>query len=241
MLQEIKKIHIEHKGRYGSPRITKEMREKKIPINEKRVARIMQKNHIFGRICKKFRVTTTDSNHNHPVAENILNRNFKAKKPNEKWASDITYLKIGKSWIYLCTIMDLWNREIIGWRLSFDLSARLVISSFESAMQRRGNPTNVLFHSDRGVQYACYDFRKILSDYKCIQSMSRKGNCWDNAVMESFFHTLKMEEVPKRGYKNLEEARSKLFDYLERYYNRCRIHSAIDYQKPSLMYEKFVV
>lgn len=240
ILAEIQRIHKEHEGRYGSPRIASEIRDSLFQAGVNKVARIMRENGIFGRICRKYKVVTTDSNHDHPIAENILNRNFNAEKPNEKWVSDITYVLVGNTWAYLCTIMDLWNREIIGWRLSIDLSAKFVVSTFESAMQRRGNPTNVLFHSDRGVQYACNEFRKILSDRKCIQSMSRKGNCWDNAVMESFFHTLKLEAVPKEGFSDFEEAKSKLFDYLERYYNRCRRHSAIDYQKPSLMYEKLV-
>ena len=240
LVVEIKKIHQEHEGRYGSPRIANEICENHFEISKNKVARIMRENRIIGRICKTFKVSTTDSNHDHPISENILNRNFKAEKPNEKWVSDITYIMAGKSWIYFFTIMDLWNREIIGWSLSRDLSAQSLISSFEAAMLRRGGPTNVLFHSDRGVQYACNKFRELLSDYKCIQSMSRKGNCWDNAVMESFFHTLKLEAVPKEGYENFEDAKIKLFDYLERYYNRCRQHSSIGYQKPSLMYEKFV-
>lgn len=235
LLELIGNIFREHAGRYGSPRIWKELRCMEHYLNIKKVARLMRLGGYFGGILKKFRVQTTDSRHNYAISPNLLKQNFKTGKLNEVWLSDITYIRLGPIWVYLCVFMDLYNREIIGWRLSFDLKVDFVIAALEGAMKRRGNPRGVIIHSDRGVQYACTEFRNKIREYAMIQSMSRKGNCYDNAPMESFFHTLKVEEIYriKNKITEFDELRLILFDYIDRYYNRKRRHSALNYKSPA--------
>ncbi|WP_162266080.1 IS3 family transposase [Leptospira weilii] len=181
---------------------------------------------------RSFRPVTTDSKHKLPVAPNLLDQVFKSDGLNRIWLSDITYIPINGKWVYLFAIKDLFNREIIGWELGSTLETEHLLKAFKKALIRRGYPKEVIFHSDRGVQYASENFRKVLNTNNFIQSMSRKGNCYDNAPMESFFKTLKVEEVYRRKFNTIREAQYFLFDYIERYYNRRRRHSALDYLSP---------
>lgn len=191
LLKKIKKIHKLFSGRYGSPRITDELHDEGFTVSRPRVARIMSNNGISAISKKKFKVTT-DSNHNYTVAPNHLKQNFTADRPGEKWVSDITYIFTQEGWLYLTVVIDLNNRMIVGWAMSEGMStAETTIPALKDAYNRFQPLPGLIFHSDRGVQYACKDFKEQLSDYKMVQSMSAKGNCWDNAVSESFFSTLK--------------------------------------------------
>ena len=230
--QEIRRIHRDRKERYGSPRIHAELRERGFSCNRKRVARLMKEGGIRSRRARKVKVRTTDSRHSLPVAENLLARDFNPPGPNRAWVSDITYIQTGEGWVYLATVIDLWSRKVIGWETSSSMETSLVIAAFERACASRGQPNGVIFHSDRGSQYASHDFRKLLEKNKFIQSMSRKGDCWDNACAESFFKTLKSEEVFHREYQTREEARMSIFEFIEAFYNRQRKHSYLGYLSP---------
>jgi putative transposase len=216
---------------YGSPRIHSELKDEGINCGHNRVAKIMRKKGLKARIKKKFKATT-DSNHDYPVAPNILNRNFTTYEPNKAWVSDITYIWTYEGWLYLCVIIDLFARKVIGWSMSENIDSVLVKDAFNMALINRTPGKGLIFHSDRGVQYASYDFQKLLKDNFVIQSMSRKGNCWDNACAESFFSTLKNEEVFCKIYRTRKEARSSIFEFIEIFYNRFRKHSFLDYMSP---------
>ena len=231
ILMEIKESHINSRRTYGSPRITDELRSKGIKCGRNRVARIMKMHGIVAKAAKKFKATT-NSKHNLPVAENLLNQNFETEKPNTVWASDITYIPTLEGWMYLVVILDLYSRQVIGWAMSNRLSSDFVIKALYQAIGRRKPAKGCIFHSDRGVQYASLDFRDVLKDYNFIQSMSRKGNCYDNAVTESFFHTLKIEHVYDYRYKTRAEATQSIFEYIEMFYNPQRRHSALGYRSP---------
>ena len=231
LLAEIKRIHQESRGNYGSPRITRELRKNGIVVNEKTVAEIMKESGIQAKHKKKFKATT-DSNHNLPVAKNRLKRNFKAKKPNRVWVTDITYIRTDEGWLYLAAFIDLFSRKVVGWSMSERMKADLVVDAFRMALFRQKRNAPRLVHSDRGSQYASEAFRKELKAHGCKQSMSRRGNCWDNAVAESFFGTLKTELVHHEKYKTREEARLNIFDYIETFYNRQRLHSYLNYVSP---------
>lgn len=232
LLEEIIKIHQESKKIYGSPRIAAKLAEKGIQASRPRVARVMRKAGIQSVIRKKW-VKTTDSDHSHPVAENVLNRNFSAERPGEKWVSDLTYIRTGAGWVYLTTVIDLADRKVIGWSLSDNMEAEnTTVSALRMAKANRRIGDKLIFHSDQGVQYACSEFRKQLMGLPIIQSMSRKGNCWDNAVAESFFKTMKTELVYQRTFKTKEHAYLAIFEYIEVWYNRQRIHSSLDYLTP---------
>ena len=183
-------------------------------------------------------MVTTDSNHNEPIAPNLLNRNFTAKAPNKVWVSDITYLKVGRKWHYLTVFMDLYSRIIVGWNLSHSLDRHSTIHAFTKALMRRRPGKGLLVHSDQGVQYASGDFRCLLRRNEYVQSMSRKGDCWDNAVAESFFHTLKTQLIYHVKFRNKQEAERSLFHYIEVYYNRRRRHSSVGYLSPADFEEK---
>ena len=227
----IKTIYRKNKGTYGSPRITKALNRQNIACSENRVARQMRINDIKAKTKKRFKVTT-NSKHNHPVAKNLLDQNFKAQRPNQVWASDITYIWTREGWLYLAVIMDLFGRHIVGWAMDNHLGQELVVNAFKQAIWRRRPPQGVIFHSDQGVQYACQGFRKLLQQHKFIQSMSGKGNCYDNAVVESFFHTLKTELIYFENYRTREDAKNSIFEYIEIYYNRDRMHSTLNYCSP---------
>ena len=229
----IKRIFKKHFGRYGSPRVWQELKGLGWKVSRKRVERIMREQGLRARQRRKW-TKTTDSNHKLPVSDNILNQDFQAAFPGEKWVSDITYLPTDSSWLYLTTILDLWDRKVIGWSIAEDLTAKNVCHALEMAIKNRPPREGLIFHSDQGVQYCSEEFRRIL--YRLCpsvrQSMSRKGNCWDNACAESFFKTIKAEcdELKRRCSK--KQIRTAVFEYIEAYYNRCRRHSALGYAIP---------
>jgi transposase InsO family protein len=193
----------------------------------------MAKNNIYAKTKRKFKVTT-ESAHHYPVAADLLNQDFTVDCPNKIWASDITYIWTKAGWLYLTIILDLFNRQVVGWSMSQRLTTiTTTIPALHDAFQRKHPDAGLIFHSDRGVQYACHEFRNKLSDYRMVQSMSGKGNCYDNAVAESFFHTLKTELVYFEKYETKEQAKLSIFEYIEIFYNRQRLHSALDYQTPA--------
>jgi len=231
--KEIEDLYfIESKKRYGSPKIHSRLQDKKINIGKNRVSRIMREKSLKSIVSKKFKVITTDSNHNHPVSPNLLNREFEVDLPNKVWVSDITYLRCNNDFIYLCQIKDLCTKKIVGWSLSERMTSDMVVNSLKNAVHSQKPDTDLIFHSDRGSQYASKEFRKYLDFYNIQQSMSRKGNCWDNAPAENFFSTLKREFTNHCEFKNIEEARLGLFEYIEIFYNRVRVHAAIGYKTP---------
>jgi len=229
----IKVIQKRHKGNYGSPRMTKELRAEQVKVSRKRVARLMKQHGLSVKQRKKW-VNTTDSRHHEPVAENILNREFRATASGMKWVSDITYLHTTQGWLYLCVILDLWDRKVIGWSLATDMGAVHVVRALTMAHQNRQPAPDLIFHSDRGVQYCSIEFRQALLKAcpTVRQSMSRKGNCWDNACAESFFKTLKRELSALNGRSTRKQTQLAVFEYIEAYYNRIRRHSALDYSTP---------
>lgn len=231
ILMEIKESHKNSRRAYGSPRITEDLQAKGMRCSENRVARLMKIHGIAGKAKKKFKATT-NSKHNLLVAENLLSQNFVADKPNTVWVSDITYIATLEGWLYLVIIMDLYSRQVVGWAISDRLTSGFVVKALYQAIGRRKPSLRCIFHSDRGIQYASADFRKALRTYGFIQSMSRKGNCYDNAVAESFFHTLKTEHVYDYRYETRAEAIQSVFEYVEMFYNRQRRHSALGYRSP---------
>lgn len=236
--EKIIDIFKSHKSRYGSPRIADELRENNEICSKNRVARRMKHLDLKAKAKKKFKVTT-DSKHNLPVALNLLNRNFTAHAPNQKWCGDISYIWTDEGWMYLAVVIDLYSRAVIGWSMQSTMSRELVCDALMMALWRRGFPRKVLFHSDRGSQYCSGDYQKILKHYEFICSMSRKGNCWDNAVAESFFHSLKTELVYAERFTTREIAKQSIFQYLEGYYNRVRRHSAIGSMAPEVFENQF--
>lgn len=231
LLIKIKEIHEGSRRNYGSPRILRELRKAGIVVNHKTIEELMKRNGIQAKRRKKFKATT-NSKHNLPIADNLLNRNFKANKPNEVWVGDITYIATEEGWLYLAAWIDLCTRKVVGWSMSSRMTADLVVDAFRMAIFRQKRQIPNIVHSDRGSQYASGDFRKELKKYGCKQSMSRKGDCWDNAVSESFFGTLKNELVHHEKYRAREEARLSIFDYIEMFYNKRRIHSYLNYVSP---------
>jgi putative transposase len=215
-----------HSSRYGYPRITDELRDQGEKCSKNRIFRRMCKLGLRAKGKKKFKVTT-DSNHNLPVAANLLNRNFCATAPNQKWVSDITYIWTDEGWLYLATVIDLYSRAVIGWSIQPTMTRQLVCDALMMALWRRGFPRGVLCHSDRGSQYCSEDYQEMLKAYGLICSMSRRGNCWDNACAESFFHSIKIELIYTERYITREIAKQSIFQYIEVYYNRVRRHSAI--------------
>ena len=236
---QVQMIFAEHKRRYGSPRIRRELRNRAIYCGKNRVARLMKQRQLRAKAARKFRVTTA-SRHCYPVAANVLDRRFNVSAPNQVWVGDITYLWTTEGWMYLAVFLDLFSRKVVGWALSNRLTGSVVHMAFERACARRKPSAGLLIHTDRGTQYAADAFRKRLSEHRFKLSMSRKGNCWDNAVAESFFHTLKVEAVHGEPVRSRRETEFEVFDYIERYYNQRRIHSSIEYHSPELyerMYE----
>ncbi len=227
---------------YGYRRVHAELRSQGVYCNRKRVLRLMKKNNIAAKRKKKFK-RTTNSNHSNYISPNLLNQNFRVNSPNEVWVSDITYISTYEGWLYLAVILDLYSRKVIGWSMSNRMTSQLVIDSLEHAIIDRQPTAGLIFHSDRGSQYASINFRKSLENNKIIQSMSGKGNCYDNAVAESFFHTLKTELVYWERYKTRSDAKSSIFTFIEGFYNRRRRHSYLNYLSPfdfELLYFKLV-
>jgi transposase InsO family protein len=212
---------------YGSPRIAQDLENKGVKTSKATIARRMQTLKISARQPKRW-VLTTQSKHHHPVAPNLLDRNFEVEVPATKWVSDITYFAIAGRWAYLTIILDLADRAIVGWAISQDMSARnTTVAALQRAVNNRKPHQELVFHSDRGVQYTCDEMRQTISAIGAVQSMSRKGNCWDNAVAESFFKTIKTECIERHEFKNVRQAWSTIFDYIEGWYNTNRIHTTL--------------
>ena len=228
LLAEIHRIHEQCKASYGSPRMTKELHARGFRVSRPRVARLMKNNRIRA-IRKKRFVFTTNSKHDYPIVPNRLERNFTSTHKGKVWVSDITYISTAEGWLYLTIVLDLFDRKIIGWALSQSLKAKNTsVEAWKMAMQRRPPTGKLIFHSDRGIQYACREFTDLLDCYPNIErSMSRKGNCWDNAVAESFFKSLKVEHVYHQNYKNRAHAAIDIFEWIETWYNKRRRHQAI--------------
>jgi len=227
----IKLIFTEHKSRYGSRRIRREFLKQGYAINRRRVCKLMKAQSLYCKTRRKFK-HTTDSNHHLPIAANLLERNFKQDKPNQVYVSDITYIPTEEGWLYLAVIIDLDSRQIVGWSMNKRMKASLVNDALLMAIKKCQPTKGLISHSDKGSQYASNSHRALLQAYGIKQSMSRRDNCWDNSVAESFFHTLKVELVHHEKYKTRDEAKQNIFHYVEVYYNRTRMHSANDYLSP---------
>jgi len=231
LLEIIKHHYNRSRGTYGLPRICAALRKEGLTVNKKKIARLMRINKIRAKTKRKFKVTTIQ-NTKAKASENILNQNFRAISENRVWTSDITYLWTKEGWLYLSVIMDIYSRKIVGWSTGSSLSAELVARALLMALLHRNPESGIIFHSDRGSQYTSGPVRELLKSYKMTQSMSSTGNCYDNAITESFFHTLKTELIYWNRYQSREEAKKSIFEYIEIFYNRQRLHSAIGYISP---------
>jgi len=231
LLKIIKYHYNRTRGTYGLPRIYAAIRKDGLKVNKKRIARIMKANKIRAKTKRKFKITTMQ-NTRASASRNILNMNFNSGEENRIWTGDITYIWTKQGWLYLAVVMDVYSRKIVGWSLSSSLSAELVTRALMMAIIHRNPEPGIIFHSDRGSQYTSNAFRKLLKSYKIEQSMSSTGNCYDNAITESFFHTLKTELIFWSSYKTREEAKKSIFNYIEIFYNIYRLHSALDYLSP---------
>jgi len=232
LIEKIKDIHKESHQTYGSPRITDSLKDKGYACSRPRVARLMRKYNIRAKTKRKFKITT-NSKHHYPISPNLVNQDFSATAPKELWTSDITYIRTRQGWLYLTVILDVYNRQISGWSMSNSLKAtHTTIPALMAAYRRHRPGPGLIFHSDRGVQYACHEFRRLLKKYKITQSMSGKGNCYDNAITESFFSTLKTELVYSEKYETRNQAKLSIFKYIEIFYNRQRKHSSLGNKSP---------
>lgn len=229
---EVAAIHAESRGRYGSPRVHAELRERGQRTARKRVARLMRAAGLCARERRRFRCTT-DSGHGMAINDNLLARRFAVPAPNSGWVTDITYLWTVEGWLYLAVILDLFSRRVVGWALSERLERGVALDALQMAFTKRQPPLGLLHHSDRGSQYASHEYQQLLAAHGVLSSMSRKGNCWDNAVAESFFASLKLELVYRSHWRTRTEARSEVFEYIELFYNRQRRHSALGYLCPN--------
>lgn len=232
LAQKIDRIHAQSHQTYGSPRILEELRKQGCRHGRNRIARLMREAGLAGRQKGRYRVQTTDSRHDEPMAPNHLATAPKATAPNQLWATDITYIETQEGWLYLAAVLDLYSRKIVGWAMSERIDTGLVLQALNMALLHRQPPAKLLCHSDRGVQYASGDYRHALAQAGLIASMSRKGNCYDNATMESFWSTLKLELVYRRDFVTRRQARTEIFDYIEAFYNRQRSHSALNFCSP---------
>ena len=232
LVDDIRRVHRDTGGRYGSPRIHVELKAQGRGASRGRIERLMRRHGIRAIMARPRRVRTTDSRHDLPIAPNLLDRNFVATAPNRIWLVDITYIETDQGWLYLAAVMDLYSRRIVGWAMADHLRAELALAALRMAISAQRPTAGLIHHSDRGVQYASADYRKLMQSAGIRASMSRKGDCYDNAPMESFFHTLKTELVHHRHYATRAEAQQDLFAYIEGFYNRTRRHSAIGYISP---------
>jgi len=232
LTEEIRRVHQQKKGRYGSPRITEQLRRQGHRCNHKRVERLMRQNGLRGCSSRKRRVCTTDSDHDQPVAPNLLLERAAPSRPNEVWVADITYVPTAQGWLFLAAVMDLYSRQILGWSVWENLQAGGPLQALKRALVRRHYPKGTIHHSDRGVQYACQAYRQELKSAGLVASMSRKGNCYDNAAMEAFWSTLKREAMAESATWSKDRVRRELFEYIEGDYNRSRLHSSLGYQSP---------
>jgi putative transposase len=228
----IKEVHGEVKARYGSPRIHAELIARGTPCGVKTVARLMREHGIAAKTKRKFRCTT-DSNHDRPVAENVVNRDFRPTAVNRTWTADITYVATGEGWLYLAAVEDLYSRKIVGWSMGSRIDSRLVVDALEMALARRLPGEGLVAHSDRGSQYASEHYQGLLARHGIVCSMSRRANCWDNAPMESFFASLKKELIHGETFATREQAKARIFEYIEVFFNRVRRHSSLGYKSPA--------
>jgi putative transposase len=232
LLVEIRAVHAEAKQRYGSPRIHAQLKAQGVGCCVNTVAKLMHDNGIRAKTARKFR-NTTDSNHRLPVADNVLDRQFDPKSPNQVWLGDITYIPTREGWLYLAAIEDLYSRMVVGWSMADTMTSRLVVDALELAVARRLPRVGLLAHSDRGSQYASDHYQRLLRQHGIECSMSGVGQCWDNAPMESFFASLKKELVNHEDYQTRTEARASLFEFIEVFYNHQRLHSSLGYVSPT--------
>ena len=230
LLAHIRAIHAEFKGAYGAPRMWRELRDRGIHVGKERVRKTMKQNDIRARAKKKFKATT-DSKHNLPVSSNLLNRNFSCEAPNLVWTGDITYIETLEGWLYLAVVIDLFSRQVVGWAMGERINRQLVIDALTMAWFRRRPAQGLIFHSDQGSQYASHDFQAALRRYGMRGSMSRKGNCWDNAVTETLFGSLKVERIHDNRLGSRRQAKDEVIDWLA-FYNRTRMHSTLGYVSP---------
>ncbi len=228
----IAKVHEENRGVYGSPRVHQALVQQGHEVCRNTVAKVMKARGIRAKTHRRFRVRTTDSRHDHPVAENLLDRTFTAQKPDQVWLTDITYIPTKEGWLYLAGVMDLCSRKIIGWSMGEHMRTELVTDALNMALTARRPEAGLLHHSDRGVQYACQEYRRLLEHRGILASMSGVGDCYDNAPKESFWGTLKQELVYLEEFATREQARAAIFDYIETFYNRTRLHSSLGYTSP---------
>jgi len=233
LVKKITAVHEQSRGTYGSPRVYQELRVNGEAVCQNTVAKVMREHQIRSVVRRRFRVRTTDSSHAHPVAPNRLERHFDQDLPDKAWCADITYVPTDEGWLYLACVIDLCSRKIVGWSMADHLRAELCTGALDMALKNRRPSQGLLHHSDRGVQYACNEYRDLLEEHGIQCSMSGKGDCWDNAVMESFFKTLKSELVYQKHYRTREQARRSIFEYVEVFYNRQRRHSSLGYLSPA--------
>ena len=231
LLRLVEKVHLGSRGTYGSPRVHAVLAGLGESCSEPRIARLMKRHGIRAKTKRKFKATT-NSKHCFPVARNVLNREFEVAAPNQVWAGDITYIWTKQGWLYLAVVLDLYSRKVIGWAMEPTLGSELALNALKMAIRQRKPQPGVLYHSDRGTQYASKAYQDLLKAYKMRCSMSRKGNCWDNSVVESFFGTLKQEHIFFSDFDTRNEAKSSVFEWIEGFYNRERLHSTLGYQSP---------
>lgn len=235
LTEEVQEIHAQVKGRYGSPRIHAELVARGHECCVNLVAKLMRQAGIAAKTKRKFR-QTTDSNHSMPVAENVLDRQFDPEEPNASWVCDVTYIPTREGWLYLAVVEDLFSRAVVGWSMDATMTSRLVVDALEMALARRlkgSSSSGLVAHSDRGSQYASEHYQRVLAEERIACSMSRRGNCWDNAPVESFFASLKTELVHHEDYATRDEAKASIFEYIEAFYNRVRRHSSLGYVAPA--------
>lgn len=231
--KRVKTLFERHNGNYGAPRIWRSLRRKGLLYNIKTIAKSLSRQGLKAKAGAKFKPKTTDSNHHLSVYENMLNQNFSASSVNEKWVGDITYLDTAEGWLYLAVVIDLYSRKVVGWSMNDSMDKNLVCDAFSNAMNLRGRPKGVIMHTDRGSQYCSKKYRKLIKKTGSIGSMSAKGCCYDNAVAESFFHSLKVEAIHGLEFRTKDDMRSTVFRYIESDYNLIRLHSFCDYLSPN--------
>jgi putative transposase len=232
LVEQIRGVHEASRRSYGSPRITLDLKEQGVTVCQNTVARYMREHGVFVKPRRRFVPRTTDSDHEHPIAPNVLDQDFAASALNEKWAADLTYIWTDEGWLYLSVVIDLFSRKVVGWSMTDHLRADGVAQALQMALARRKPGAGLLHHSDRGSQYACQLYRTLLDEHGIECSMSRPGNCYDNAPAESFFGTFKTELVNRRRYRTRQEARTSIFEWIECWYNRRRRHSSLGYLSP---------
>ncbi len=231
--RQVVRLHQESRQTYGAPRLVASLRQSGQRHGRNRIARLMREQGICGRQKGRFRIRTTDSNHDQPIAPNRLAQSAAPQRPNQVWAADITYVPTVQGWVYVAAILDLYSRRIVGWAVSSQINTALVLAALNMALCHRQPPAGLIFHSDRGAQYASLQYRQALAVAAMVASMSRKANCYDNATMEAFWSTLKLELIYRRQFEDRAQVRQAIFDYIEVFYNRQRLHSALGYRTPA--------